>query len=60
MNLRQLSLFQTFGTIISRALRNYNDALAEECLATAKKAWVDEHNQPVQEERSGFMFFASA
>ncbi len=43
----------------SRALSNYNETLADECLATAKKAWVDEHNQPVQEDRSRFMFFAS-
>ena len=43
----------------SRALRDYNDALADECLATAKKAWVEEHKQPVQESRQGFMFGAS-
>jgi hypothetical protein len=27
----------------SRALRGYNDALADECLATAKKVWDEEH-----------------
>jgi hypothetical protein len=27
----------------SRALRGYNDALADECLATAKKVWDQEH-----------------
>jgi hypothetical protein len=40
----------------SRALRGYRDALADECLATAKKAWVDEHGQPVQENRQRPMF----
>ncbi len=30
----------------SRALRGYNDALADECLAAAKKAWQDEHDAP--------------
>ena len=29
----------------SRALRGYNDALAEECLATAKKVWEFEHGR---------------
>ncbi len=28
----------------SRALRGYNDALADECLATAKKVWDEEHS----------------
>jgi endoglucanase len=28
----------------SRVLKGYNDALAAECLATAKKVWIDEHN----------------
>jgi len=27
----------------SRVLRGYNDALAEECLSTAKRVWEDEH-----------------
>jgi hypothetical protein len=27
----------------SRALRGYNEALADECLATAKKVWSEEH-----------------
>jgi hypothetical protein len=27
----------------SRALRGYNDELADECLATAKKVWDEEH-----------------
>jgi len=40
----------------SRALRGYNDALADECLTTAKKVWTDEHKQPQQESRPGFMF----
>ncbi|KAF1684641.1 glycoside hydrolase [Pseudoxanthomonas broegbernensis] len=29
----------------SRALRGYNDALAEECLATAKRVWEFEHSR---------------
>ncbi|HEU4601298.1 MAG TPA: glycoside hydrolase family 9 protein [Steroidobacteraceae bacterium] len=29
----------------SRALRGYNDALADECLSTAKKAWAFEHGR---------------
>jgi hypothetical protein len=38
-----------FGSIAalaaaSRALRGYNDGLADECLATAKKVWDDEHS----------------
>lgn len=28
----------------SRALRGYNDSLAEECLATAEKVWREEHS----------------
>ncbi len=32
----------------SRALKGVNDALAEECLAAAKKAWMDEQGQPVE------------
>lgn len=28
----------------SRALRGYNDALADECFTTAKRIWDDEHN----------------
>jgi hypothetical protein len=40
-----------YGSLVSlagasRALKGYNDSLAEECLATAKKIWTDEHNQP--------------
>ncbi|OGC03044.1 glycoside hydrolase [candidate division KSB1 bacterium RBG_16_48_16] len=38
----------------SRALRGYNDALADECLEAAKKAWVEEHEQPVQGGPQGF------
>jgi endoglucanase len=30
----------------SRALRGDNDALADECLAAARKAWQDEHEAP--------------
>jgi hypothetical protein len=40
----------------SRALRGYNDDLADECLATAKKVWVDEHNQPAERAQQGFGF----
>jgi hypothetical protein len=40
----------------SRALRGYNDTLADECLATAKKIWTDEHNQPAEANRQGFGF----
>jgi endoglucanase len=29
----------------SRALRNFNDKMAEECLQTAEKVWVEEHKQ---------------
>ncbi len=28
----------------SRALRGYNEKLAEECIATAQKVWIEEHN----------------
>ena len=38
----------------SRALQGYNDKLADECLATAKKIWTDEHNQPAEDNRQGF------
>jgi len=31
-------------TSASRALRGYNDKLAEECLLTAKKVWEEEHS----------------
>jgi endoglucanase len=40
----------------SRALRGYNESLADECLAAAKKAWIDEHTQPAQQDGRGFMF----
>jgi hypothetical protein len=40
----------------NRALRGYNDKLADECLATAKKIWTDEHNQPAEANRQGFGF----
>ncbi|MGD2095696.1 MAG: glycoside hydrolase family 9 protein [Phycisphaerales bacterium] len=43
----------------SRALRGYNDELADECLTAAKKAWEDEQAQPV-EDRSRGMFFRRA
>jgi endoglucanase len=39
-----------------RALRGYNDQLADECLATAEKIWIDEHNQPAEADRQGFGF----
>ncbi|MBN2000154.1 glycoside hydrolase family 9 protein, partial [candidate division KSB1 bacterium] len=39
-----------------RALRGYNDELADECLKVAQNAWTDEHNQPAQENRRGSMF----
>ena len=38
----------------SRALQGYNDKLADECLATAKKIWTYEHNQPAEDNRQGF------
>ncbi len=37
----------------SRALRGYNDELAEECLASARKAWNDEQNAPAPEGPGG-------
>ena len=40
----------------SRALRGYDDALAAECLAAAKKAWSDEHAAPATETGRGAMF----
>ena len=40
----------------SRALKGYNDKLAEECLTTARKIWIDEHNQPVQSTPQGSRF----
>ncbi len=38
----------------SRALRGYNDALADECLAAAKRIWTDEQSLPAQTNRQGF------
>ena len=38
----------------SRALRNYNDALADECLAAARKAWSDERADPAAVAGTGF------
>jgi len=35
----------------SRALREYNDELADECLRTAQKAFADEQRQPQQNSR---------
>ncbi|HPI68312.1 MAG TPA: glycoside hydrolase family 9 protein [Bacteroidales bacterium] len=44
-----------------RVLKGYNDALASECLAAAKKGWVDQHNkQETQPQGRGFMFGGSA
>jgi len=40
----------------SRALRDYNDELAEECITAAEKAMVDEQNQPVTSNRFGGRF----
>ncbi|MBE3123296.1 MAG: glycoside hydrolase family 9 protein, partial [Planctomycetes bacterium] len=37
----------------SRALRGYNDALAQECLAAAKKAWNDERLAPAAAAETG-------
>ncbi len=37
----------------SRALRGYNDKLAEECLETAKKVWDDEHSHEPNVYRHG-------
>jgi len=38
----------------ARALRGYNDALANECLTTAERAWTDEQAQPRGEGRRAF------
>jgi len=43
----------------NRALKGYNDKLAEECLATSRKIWADEHNQPAQNNRQGSGFAGS-
>ncbi len=40
----------------SRALRGYNDALAEECLTLAKKAWQDEQAAPPPPTQTRFRF----
>lgn len=37
----------------SRALRGYNDKLAEECLTTAQKVWDDEHSSKADTFRHG-------
>jgi endoglucanase len=37
----------------SRALRGYNDKLAEECLTTAKKVWKEEHSHKPDTFKSG-------
>ena len=37
----------------SRALRGYNDKLADECLATAKKVWEEEHSHEPDTFRVG-------
>jgi endoglucanase len=37
----------------SRALRGYNDALADECLALAKKAYTDERQRPATPPPTG-------
>ena len=37
----------------SRALRGYNDKLAEECLSTAQKVWEEEHSQEPDTFKSG-------
>ncbi len=37
----------------SRALRGYNDKLAEECLTTAKKVWDEEHRHEPDTFKSG-------
>jgi endoglucanase len=37
----------------SRALRGYNDKIAEECLTTAKKVWNDEHSHKTDTFKSG-------
>ncbi len=40
----------------SRALRGYNDKLADECIAAAQRAWIDEHNQPEVEDSLALRF----
>ncbi|HYM93515.1 MAG TPA: glycoside hydrolase family 9 protein, partial [Chitinophagaceae bacterium] len=37
----------------SRVLKNYNDTLANECIATAKKIWEDENSHPPDMFRHG-------
>jgi endoglucanase len=37
----------------SRALRGYNDKLAEECLSTAQKVWKEEHSHEPDTFKSG-------
>jgi endoglucanase len=39
----------------SRALRGFNDPLADECLADAEKAWNDEREAPPSPNERGFM-----
>jgi endoglucanase len=41
----------------SRVLRGYNDTLADECLAAAKKAWKNELLEPVLEDEGRFQWF---
>ncbi len=41
----------------SRALKGYNNALADECLTAAKKAWDDERKEPPREEQDRFRWF---
>ncbi|MCX6334280.1 MAG: glycoside hydrolase family 9 protein [Bacteroidia bacterium] len=43
----------------SRALGSYNKSLSDECLATAKKVWTDEHNQPAGANAQGGGFGGS-
>ncbi|MGA2094416.1 MAG: glycoside hydrolase family 9 protein, partial [Sedimentisphaerales bacterium] len=40
----------------SRALRGYNDALADECIATAKKVWDEEHSHEPNVPRAADSF----
>jgi hypothetical protein len=40
----------------SRALRGYNDALADECIATAKKVWDEEHSREPNMPRAADSF----
>ncbi len=42
----------------SRALKGFNDALAEECLAAAEHAWEYEHSKPEPEDRRAALFTA--